>query len=799
MLLTLNWLDEFVDCKDLSPQEIANRLTMSGLEVERVHFLGEGLENVIIGEIVGVKEHPKETRWKICQVYIGKERIQVVSGAPYLETGKRVVVALPGVQLPNGEKVERVSLKGVDSYANLVSEIELGLCEEGEVETVLFPETGNPGTPATALIHMDDHLLETSPTPNRPDCMGILGIARELSVLLDRPLKPPQASFPEGPSLIEDTIEIEIQDPDLCHRYCARFVEGIEVGPSPLYMKVRLKAAGMRPISNVVDVTNYVLVELGHPLHAFDYDSLRGHKVVVRRAKAGETLVTLDGNARDLEEEMLLIADAERGIALAGIMGGANSEVRSRSQKVLLESAFFEPTSIRKTAKRLGLSTEASKRFERGTDIKGLKLALERTTQLILEVAGGRAARGVKDVYPTPYTPKEISLSHSNLSSILGAEIPPKKVITILNGLGFSPKEKNGSVDVTVPPHRAFDVSREIDLVEEVARIHGYHNLPSTMPSGPLPRNIVENQATLVKEVQDLLAGMGLMEVINYSLTDPKRLRHLDLSSEDPRSTPVRLLNPLSEDMSVMRTSLLPGLLATAEGNEKVQIKDLAVFEVGRVFIQTSEEHIEERLHLGILAMGTKDTSWDEKGKPYDFFYIKSVLEQVIDKLTGEEIALEEAPEPFLHPGRAARAMLGSTEIGYLGEIHPHLTRSHRISHRCYAAEISLEALSKEKEIVFTPLPKFPGIIRDLSVIAPQSIPHKKISTALQDLRTRNLKEIRLIDLYAGPPIDPGHKSLTYSLLYRAQDRTLTDEEIEQEHNHLLEELEKRLPVKIRR
>jgi len=799
MLFTLNWLDEFVECRDLSPEEVAHRLTMAGLEVEGLSYLGDGLEKVVTGRILEVREHPREKRWKVCRLSIGDSEVQVVSGAPYLEEGLNVLVALPGATLPNGMVVETVELKGVESQANLISEIELDLAEEGDVETVIFlEEDTNPGQGAASLLYMDDYLLETSPTPNRPDCLGILGVARELSVLLDRPLKVPQIAFPEEGPNIEEVVEVEIKDPHLCPRYCARYIEGIKVGASPLSMKVRLKAAGIRSISNVVDVTNYVLMELGHPLHAFDYEDLRGHKVVVRRAHQGEILVTLDGNVRELEPDMLLIADAERGVALAGIMGGANSEVRRRSERILIESAFFEPTSIRRTAKRLGISTEASKRFERGADIEGLVLALERTTQLILQVAGGKVARGMADVYPKPYQPRKLALSLEGLEDFLGTPVPHQEAERILKGLGFSPRKKMGQLEVTVPSYRAFDVTREVDLVEEVARVFGYHNIPSTMPSGPLPRERVESQRSLIMETQALLSGLGLVEAINYSFIDPDSLEAMGFGKEDPRSRPVAIVNPLSEEMSVMRTTLLPGLLATAQANEKVQVKDMAFFELGRVFYREGKE-VTDELHGALLAMGRWGAAWDDKGREYDFFFVKGVVEELVGRLKGGILTLEPCQEPYLHVGRSARILLDGEPLGFMGEIHPRLARKYRFSSRCYVAEVSLESLVGGRERVFKSLPRFPGTTRDLSMVAPYSLTHAQILATMEDLAPEWLREIRLIDLYTGPPIEEGKRSLTYSLLYRAEDRTLTDEEVEGVHNRLVEELERRLPIKVRR
>ncbi len=798
MLFTLNWLSEFVDCKDLSPEEVATRLTMAGLEVEGLRYLGEGLEQVKVGRILAVKDHPRQRNWRVCRVSIGDGEVQVVSGAPQLREGRTVLVALPGASLPSGMVVKTMELKGIASQGNLVSEIELGLAEEGEVETVIFLEEGEPGAPAAPLLYMDDYVLETSPTPNRPDCLGVLGVARELAVLLNRPLKMPSISFPEEGPPIGGVAQVEILEPDLCSRYCARYVEDVEVGSSPLSMKVRLNAAGIRSISNVVDVTNYVLIETGHPLHAFDYDDLREHRIVVRRAKKGEVLVTLDGEARELTPEMLLIADAERGVALAGIMGGANSEVRKRSHRILIESAFFEPTSIRRTSKALGLSTEASKRFERGADVEGLVMALNRATQLVLQVAGGKVARGILDVYPKPYRPKRVYLSHKNLEGILGTSVPIDEVERILKGLGFSPKREGEGWETTVPSYRAFDVGREIDLVEEVARIHGYHSIPSTMPSGPLPKERVRSQRPLIVEVESLLSGMGLIEVINYSFIDPRSLSLLGLPRGDPRYNFMVLQNPLSEEMSVMRTTLLPGLINTAVSNEKVQVRDMAIFEIGKVFLP-SKQGPPEYLHGGILATGKRGVSWDSKGQEYDFFFVKGVVEELVRRLRGRDLALGPCKEPFLHPGRSATIMINGRPIGYIGEIHPKVARTFRLSQRCYVAELLLEALVGGREITYTPLPRFPGSSRDLSLVAPLGLSHGEILNTIQELAPPQLKEVRLIDLYTGPPIEESKRGLTYSLFYRADDRTLTDDEVEEAHGRLVEEIEKRLPISVRR
>jgi len=443
----------------------------------------------------------------------------------------------------------------------------------------------------------------------------------------------------------------------------------------------------------------------------------------------------------------------------------------------------------------LGISTEASKRFERGTDIEGLVRALDRTTQLILELAGGKAARGMLDMYPKPYVPKKVSLSHVNLEGVLGATVAPVKVNSILEGLGFAPQWDGEKWETTVPPFRAFDVSREIDLVEEVARVYGYNNIPSTMPSGPLPKEKVESQRPLIMETEAILSGLGLMEVVNYSFIDPRSLSALKLAASDPRLRLVVIKNPLSEEMSVMRTTLLPGLLNTALVNERAQIRDMALFEVGRVFLAG----VPERLHVGILAMGKRGVSWDQKGQEYDFFFVKGVVEALVKRLKGLELQLEKGKEPFLHPGRSASLNIGGKSIGYIGEIHPQLARSYRFSQRCYVAELLLEVLEGEKRIEFEPLPRFPGSVRDLSLIAPMNLSHGRILATIQKLAPPHLREVNLIDHYIGPPVEAGKRGLTYSFLYRAEDRTLTDQEVEGEHGDLVKRLESVLPITIRR
>ncbi len=801
MLVSYRWLNELVPCEDRSPEELGELITMAGVEVEGIEDLSEGLREVVAGIITKAEPHPKNRHWSVCRVSVGKEELSIVSGAPYLEVGKRVVVALPGAELPNGSKVETVELKGIESQGNLVSEIELGLAEEGEVETVLFlDEDVPPGSEVTSLLHMDDKILEVSPTPNRPDCLGVLGIAREVSTILKRPLTLPDTSCQEMDREASEFVTVKITEPHLCPRYAARYVEGVSVAPSPLWMKVRVKSAGMRPINNLVDVTNYVLMELGHPLHAFDYDDLDEHTIVVRRARKGEIIVTLDGVDRELDRDTLLIADASRGVAIAGIMGGANSEVRRRSERILIESAFFNPISIRRTSKRLGLQTEASYRFERGMDIEGLILALDRTTHLIQKVAGGVAAKGRVDEYPLPYQPKRLTLREETVRKVMGISLSSKEMEETLKRLGFSTEVEGDSVVAEVPPFRAHDVTREIDLVEEVARIHGFHKIPSETLRGALPEKVVPSSKDLQEGLKNLLVGCGLREVITYSFISPKWLKHLKLPEDDPRLDPVELLNPLSEDLSVMRTTILPGLLQAAAKNQRSKHTDGAIFEVGRVFRKRGSVTLEEPLALACLMMGSLPRHWSSRGEQYDLYHMKGVAELVWRWLFGSEPAVSEADEPFLHPGRSLVMEAENTKLfATVGELHPKVADSFGLKGRVYVMEMLLpERRETGKGFSFTPPPRFPATTRDLSIVVDKETSHGELLSVLKKAASQLVEEIELIDRYEGAPLEEGEVSLTYSFRYRAPDRTLTDEEVESLHNSLAEKIVSEIGARIR-
>ncbi len=793
MRVLFSVLGRFLDIEDLDPYQVADRLTMGGLEVESLENLKDTLRNCVVAKITQVSPHPETPKLKVLKVTDGRSEYQVVCGAPNVRENLKVALALPGAELPNGFKVEVADIRGERSEGMLISEIELDLVEDtwGILE---LPDEAELGVNIASYVYMDDYVLEVSPTPNRGDCFGVLGVAREVAALYGKKLFMPEVKLEEWDISVEDFVDVIIEDPDLCPRYVARYIEDVQIKESPLWMKVALKAFGMRPISNVVDVTNYILMEIGHPLHAFDYTTLKGSKIVVRRAREGEYIVTLDGEFRELDTDTLVIADAERPVAIAGIMGGANSEVTGSTTKVLLESAYFSPSSIRRTSKRLGLSTEASKRFERGTDIETVVYAINRTAELIQRLAGGKIAKGLYDNYPKRFEKPVVLLRTERVNFILGEKIEENEIERILNGLGFALKRKSEGFEVEVPYHRIHDVTREIDLIEEVARIWGYNRIPSLMPAGPIPKERMESDHYFTERVRDILSSSGLMEVITYSFINPRYFEIFGLNDHKEKS--IKLLNPLSEEMAVMRTSLIFGLVETALRNFRVREMDLALFEVGRVFLK--ENGMAEILNAGFLFTGNIPRHWSENPRKYDFYDIKGVIEGLCLSL-GANVRFVPSQARFLHPGKSADVIFDNKVIGYLGALHPDLLDKLDVSQEIWVGELELEALKRVKaEKIFSPLPKYPEVTRDLSFIVPKDITFESIYNFILAQDTPYLKRVALIDVYEGKPIEEGKRSITLSFTFGADDRTLNDDEVDEIFWGIAEKLEQKFPVTIR-
>ncbi|HAG07320.1 MAG: Phenylalanine--tRNA ligase beta subunit, partial [Clostridia bacterium 62_21] len=620
MRVSLKWLQEFVDIP-VTVTELADRLTMAGLAVDAVEEPWREITGVVTGRVKDVARHPHADRLLVCRVDVGRgEDLAIVTGATNMREGDIVPVALEGARLVGGATIKRSKLRGIVSQGMMCAADELGVGEDHSGILILPP--GTPvGVDVKEYLGLDDVILELDLTPNRGDCLSILGVAREVAAILGQPLRNPFRAE-AGQPLTTDRVCVDIEDPGLCRRYVARLATNVKIGPSPLWMQRRLHAAGIRPISNVVDITNYVMLELGQPLHAFDYDTLAGGRIIVRRARPGETLVTLDRAERRLAPEMLVIADAENAVAVAGVMGGLATEVTETTTNILLESAWFDPSSIRRTSRQLGLRSEASLRFEKGVDLEGCLRAANRAMELIESTGAGEAVPGAVDQYPEKHVPRTVILRPERVGQILGTEVAANEIESILDRLGFRVRKGPDAFLVQVPSYRV-DIHREIDLIEEVARLHGYDRVPETLPFGnTTPAGRRRHQA-LFDRIRDIMVACGLTEAITYSFLSPVAFDRLRLPTNDPLRRTLRLANPLSEDQSIMRTTLLPGLLETLVRNYQRQIPSGALFEIGRVFVPVAGEQLpEERTHLGMALMGETPRGWNQPARPLDFFYL---------------------------------------------------------------------------------------------------------------------------------------------------------------------------------
>jgi len=803
MKVTLNWLREYVDF-DFSAEELAHRLTMAGLEVDAMEKLGEGLDSVIVARLADVRPHPDADRLTVCTVETGRDTCQVVCGATNHKTGDLVALARVGTVLPGDFKIKKSKIRGQESQGMLCSASELGLAEEAA--GILILPAGLPlGKPFFEASGLKDVLFELGLTPNRPDCLSAVGVAREVAAMSGQPLQLPDSGIKESDHEAGSRSSVVIEDADLCPRYAARLIEGVTIGPSPDWLVRRVEAVGMRSINNVVDVTNFVMMELGHPLHAFDFNRLREQRIVVRRAEQGEQFTTLDGQIRQLQADDLMICDGAGPVALAGIMGGLNSEVEEKTADILLESAYFNPTAIRRTSKRLGLHTESSHRFERGADVDMVPMALDRAAALIAELADGHVARGMLDEYPRTIPRRVIGLSVARCSQLLGIEIALAEVRELLGSIGLTGEVDNGDpgqLQITVPNYRP-DLEREVDLIEEVARLYGYDQIPASMPSSRLACQRLPRHLALEQAVRDLMIGDGFAEVINYSFVAAEALDKLGLAADDPRRAHVPILNPLSEDQAVMRTTLVPGLLETAAGNLAYRNEDLALFELRPVFLpQTGEELPREALRLVALMSGRRDPEgWAQVSEACDFFDLKGCVEDLLNMLRVTEVRWQASTsDSFYHPGKSASLFAGETLLGTLGELHPGLNQVFDLSRRVILCDLDLEAAFRltGEFTGFRPLSRFPDIARDSALLVEDEIPFRRVLDVLQRMQLKDLEDIVLFDVYRGEGVPAGKKSLAIRARYRSLERTLTDEMIQKQHDKLIKILEKELGAVLR-
>ena len=797
MRLPLNWLKDFVDLP-VAPAELAERLTLAGFEVEGIDTINPDFSGVVVARANRVDPHPNADRLTVVEVDDGRRTYQVVCGAPDVTAGRVYAFAPPGATISQGRELKAVKLRGIFSEGMLLAEDELGVSAD-HTTLMAIPQDLTIGRDLGEALQFADVVLEVAVTPNRPDCLSILGLAREVAALFRQPLRLPPVDFPEAGESIDQAARVTILDPVACPRYAARLVAGLHVGPSPFWMRHRLNLAGLRAINNLVDVTNYILWELGQPLHAFDFDRLRGGAIVVRLPRPGEEdFVTLDGQERRVDPETLFICDAEGPVALAGIMGGQVSEVSPDTHRVLIESAYFNPPHIRRASKRLGLSTESSYRFERGVDPDGVILALDRAAQLMAALGGGQVLPGRIDVYPTPVPRPRLALRVSRANRVIGMNYTLDQVEGLLRDLHLPAINIDQDIlAVQVPSHRG-DLEREIDLIEEVARLGGYGEIPVTLPHGVVATPRPSLATRLKKEAKELLLGQGFFEVVTYSFQSE---RLAGLLGGTTAAAPLYLANPLSEEQALMRTSLLPGLLDMLRKNTLKQNLDARLFEMAKIFVPEAGADLprEEEWLAGVLYGGWTQPSWHWEPEEVDFYDLKGVVEKLLEGLRVRDVSFTAADLPS-YCRYGAVVLAGGETVGWLGELLPTVGERLDLGGKPLVFLLNFEALCGRAEPfpLYTPLPKYPAVYRDMALVLPADVPAARVLEALHRHGAPRLEEASLFDVYVGQPIPADKRSLAFHLTYRDPERTLTDEAVDQQHDALIKALAEELGAELR-
>jgi phenylalanyl-tRNA synthetase beta chain len=795
MRLSLNWLADLVELT-VAPEVLADRLTMAGLEVEALERLTPEFSGVVVGQVTRVEPHPQADRLRLAEVTICSNSYRVVCGAPNLALGRLYPFAPIGARLAGGQKIKAAKIRGIASEGMLCAEDELGLSPD-HVGLMDIPQELPVGADLAVALQLADVVLEVAVTANRADCLSVLGLAREVAALLEVPLRHPEVRVApvEGPG--EMPAKVTILDPGHCPRYAARLLTDLTVKPSPFWMRRRLQVSGIRAINNLVDVTNYVLLEFGQPLHAFDFQRLTKGEIVVRLPRPEERrFTTLDGQERQLDPQTLLICDAARPVALAGVMGGLDSEVTPDTRQVLIESAYFNPATIRRTAKRLGLSSEASYRFERGVDPDGVIPALERAAQLMSQVGGGRVVGPRLDEYPASIQHPRLGLRISRTNQVLGTDFSHETVAALLKRLHLPAVSLDRENLVVQVPSFRNDLTREIDLIEEVARLAGFDQIPVTLPRGEVAARRPGPELRIRHEARQFLVGLGFNEVINYAF-QPERLEGLTAA---PGSVPLALANPLSEEQAVMRTSLIPGLLDTLRRNTLKQLQDLRLFETAKVFLPQPGAELprEESWLAGLMYGDREEVSWAAPREALTFFDLKGVVEALLEGLEIPEVNFRREALPALLC-QGARIYAGPRALGFLGEVEPEVGEKLDLEGAIFVFNLSLDALAQTAALpLFTPLPRYPAVYRDIALVLPEGVPAAQVSEALYRFGAPWLEEARLFDVYTGDQVAAGKRSLAFRLSYRDPERTLTDELVNPHHLALVEALARELGAELR-
>lgn len=800
MKFTLTWLNQFVSTENWTPVQIADQLTMRGLEVDSITPLHSELEQIITARVLDVAKHPDADKLTLCTVDGGKEKLRIVCGAPNVRAGMVTALACSGVQLPDGTKIKKSKVRGVVSEGMLCSARELGLSTD-HAGIMELDENLACGISLLDALKLRDTVIEVDLTPNRADCASVRGIAREVSSFTNMPL---QALVPlPAPMRGQVDFDVIIEARDLCPRYAARKLHGVRIGPSPLWMQQRLNAVGMRPINNIVDITNYVMLESGQPLHAFDFTTIKGQKIIVRRPMASETeIVTLDGNTRKLDADTLLICDSERPVALAGVMGGLETEITENTSTILLESACFDPVSVRKTARRLGIPSEASYRFERGVDPNLADLALQRAVDLMVTYAGATPDADGQDVYPDKKEALQLKLRVDRTSALLGVELDAEALARHLQGIECATQILNDNIlQVAVPTFR-MDIAREIDLVEEVARLIGYDAIPVTQPVIQMDYPERNHLRDLRQKVAEVMCAQGFFEAINYSFGTEKHFDWCELRNDDLRRKVTRLVNPISEEQNIMRAMLLPGLLDNIRHNLSFQQYDIRLFETGKVFRQIEAGQLPEETYqiCGVLSgqrYPQAESLYFSSAKT-DFFDLKGTVSNLLTALRrqGEGKISFALPNPeeiesYAEPVSTLVLKIGTHTIGTLAAVHPKVLKNFNIKQGVFFFEINLQQILGVEQITkkFIPLPKYPSVTRDISLVVPAAIPAGELLQTVYSFDQKHFESAEIFDIYTSKSLPSGYKSVALSVTYRSSSGTLDDRTVEKIHGKIVQAL----------
>ena len=793
MRVTYNWLKDFIEI-DASPEEIAYKLTLAGLEVSSIEKHNEFLKDVIVAKIVDIEKVKNSDKLSLCKVYTGEETLDIICGAKNMKKGDYVALAKIGAVLPGDFKIKKAKIRGITSFGMLCSENELGLANES-LGIMILPDNLKIGNSIGDELNLFDTIIEFEITPNRGDCLSVLGVARELAAIYNKKVKLQEIELDEVDEGVEKYVSIEILNPELCPRYTARIIKDVVIKDAPLWMKNRIVAAGMRPINNIVDITNYIMLELGQPLHAFDYNLIEGQKIIVKTAEKGEKFVTLDNKEHILDENVLMICDGKRSVAIAGIMGGLNSEVTDKTKDILLEAAFFNPKNIRVSAKKLGIQTDASYRFERGIDIENVDYCSKRAAYLMKKYANGKVIKGVIDAYPLRHKPKKVSLRPERLNIIAGCEIKYSLAKNILLNLGF--KEENN--EFIVPSHR-HDISIEEDLIEEVLRIYGYDKIPDKIPSTVIAPEYEYSFYKFCNEIKEFLIYTGFREAINYSFTNSELLKLIT-----PENEPIKLLNPLTEELEALRTNLLTPLLKNVSDNIKYKNLNIKIFELGKVFIkdEKSKTKCKEITNVaGVLTGKVTEPIWNNPSRNVDFYDLKGVLESFFKKFRINYVEFL-YPENinFLNKNKSAVIKFNEEIIGFLGEVHPDILERFDIeTTSVYCFNLELEKIYKliNRLPKFKEISKFPIVERDLALLADENINSYEIIKTIMAVENKLIQDIYIFDVYKGKNIPENKKSIAIKIIFQDKTKTLKDEKVNKIIDNIIKTLNERLNISLR-